>query len=69
MTQEATRPGLEPVLRALQPTVLADVAAAAQVAGEEVFGPVVSLRTVKSVQEDSTRSTPPATAEHRDPHH
>lgn len=35
----------------LQPTVLADVPAAARVVCEEVFWPVLSLRTVKSVQE------------------
>jgi acyl-CoA reductase-like NAD-dependent aldehyde dehydrogenase len=35
----------------LRPTVLADVPAAARVVCEEVFGPVASIRTVKSVAE------------------
>jgi acyl-CoA reductase-like NAD-dependent aldehyde dehydrogenase len=35
----------------LRPTVLADVPATARVVCEEVFGPVVSIRTVKSVAE------------------
>jgi acyl-CoA reductase-like NAD-dependent aldehyde dehydrogenase len=35
----------------LRPTVLADVPASARVVCEEVFGPVVSIRTVKSVTE------------------
>ena len=35
----------------LRPTVLADVPATARVVSEEVFGPVASIRTVKSVAE------------------
>ena len=35
----------------LRPTVLADVPASARVVSEEVFGPVASIRTVKSVAE------------------
>jgi acyl-CoA reductase-like NAD-dependent aldehyde dehydrogenase len=35
----------------LRPTVLADVPATARVVSEEVFGPVASIRTVKSVTE------------------